>query len=85
MRELNTAQSLGEITLKSLAVESQRMEVQRHLTLCLALAATPPDEVPSLVVMVVNSREIMKVFPAGMLPEDPLKPNHAYDKEPGRK
>jgi len=50
MRELNAAHTRGEITLKALSVESQRIEIQRHLTLCLALAAAPRDEV-----LVVNA------------------------------
>lgn len=85
IRELNAAHSRGEITLKALSVELQRFEIQRHLILCLALAAAPRDEVPALVVVLVNSREIMKVFPSGQLPEDPLKPNHVYETERGSK
>ena len=53
------------------------------MTLCLALAAAPRDEVPTLVVVLVNNREIMKVFPSGKLPEDPLKPNRVYETGPG--
>jgi hypothetical protein len=75
MRELNTANSHGEITLKSLSVEAQPVEIRRHLTLCLALAAAPRDEVPALVVVLVYSRKIMKVFPSGDLSEDPFRPN----------
>lgn len=63
--ELNTAYLRSEITLKSLSVESRRVEIQRHLALWLAPASAPRDEVPAHVVVLVNNREIMKVFPDG--------------------
>jgi hypothetical protein len=85
MRELNTAHSRGEISLKALFLESQRVDIHRHLALCLALAAAPRDEVPALVFVLADSREIMKVFPSSQLPEDPLQTNHVYVTEPGEK
>jgi hypothetical protein len=83
MRDLNTEYSRGQITLKALSVESQRIEIQRHSTLCLALSAASGDEVPALLVVLVNNGEIMKVLPDGELSEGPLKPNYVYETEQG--
>ena len=66
-------------------MELQRVEIQRHLTLCLARAEASRDEVLALVVVLVNNREIMNVFPPGRLPEDPLKPKQVYETGQGSK
>ncbi len=84
-QELNSAYARGEIAMVPLSIELQRIFIQRHLTLCIALAAAPRDEALQLVVVLANHREIMKVFPSGKLPEDPLQPNHVYETEPGDK
>ena len=46
------------------------------------LAAALRDETPKLVVTFTNSRELMRVFPAGALPAEELKPSQVYKTEP---
>jgi len=42
----------------------------------------PRDEAPQLVVILPNSRELRRVFPADTLPAEELKPNQVYQTEP---
>jgi hypothetical protein len=83
--ELATSHARGDLPIESLTVELQRLEIQRHLTLCVALVAAPRDEFPELVVVRVNRSEIMRVFPLGKLPAETLQPNQIYPTEPGGK
>jgi len=55
------------------------------LSAVILLFAAPRDESPELVVVRANRSEIMKVFPSGKLPADPLLPNQIYSTEPGSK
>lgn len=73
----------GDISLKRFSVEWQRVSIHRHLLLCIAIAAAPRDETPELVVVLTNSRELMRIFPSGKLPAEELRPNQVYETEPG--
>jgi len=73
----------GKFTLRDLNREIARIAIHRHLLLCMALLAGENGQVPELVVVQDNTREIMKVFPSGKLPADPLQPNTVYETEPG--
>ena len=42
----------------------------------------PRDEAPQLVVILTNSRELMRVVPAGTMPAEELKPSLGYETEP---
>jgi hypothetical protein len=42
----------------------------------------PRDKAPQLVLILTNSRELMRVFPAGTLPAEELKPSQVYETEP---
>lgn len=72
-----------EISPKHFSVEWQRVSIHRHLLLCIALAASQRDAAPELVVILTNSRELMRVFPSGKLPVEELKPSQVYETEPG--
>lgn len=75
----------SEYTLQDVNREFERAAIHRHLLLCMALVASERDQVPELIVVRVYTREILKVFPSGKLPADPLQPNTVYDCEPGGK
>lgn len=84
-REAKKLWSDSEYTLQDLTREMERIWIHRHLLLCIALMAGERDQVPELIVVRVYTREILKVFPSGKLPADPLQPNTVYDCEPGGK
>ena len=50
-----------------------------------AIVAGDGGVVPELIVVQANTREIMKVFPSGKLPANPLQSNTIYETEPGGK
>jgi hypothetical protein len=82
-REARNAWSDSEYTLQDLNREYERIAIHRHLLLCIAIVAGDSDRVPELIVVQINTRENMKVFPSGKLPADPLQPNTVYETEPG--
>jgi len=43
----------------------------------------PRYEAAELVVILTNSRELMRIFSAGTLPAEELKPSRVYETEPG--
>jgi hypothetical protein len=75
----------GEYTLQDVNRVMERNWIHRHLLLCMALMAGERDQVPELIVVRPYAPEIMKVFPRGKLPADPLQPNQVYECEPGSK
>ena len=81
-REVRDLWSVSELSQRELSIEIERNQIHRHLLLCLALVAGKGGSVPDLVVVQANTREIMKVFPSGKLPADPLLPNTVYEAEP---
>lgn len=81
--DLRSQLAREEISLKHFSVEWQRVSIHRHLLLCVALAAAPRDEAPELVVILTNSRELMRLFPSGKLPAEELRPSQVYETEPG--
>jgi hypothetical protein len=83
--ELATSHARGHLPIEALTIELQRLEIQRHLTWCIALVASPRDEFSQLIVVRANRQEIMKVFPLGKLPAETLQPNQIYPTEPGSK
>jgi hypothetical protein len=84
-REARDLWSAGELSQRELSIEIERNQIHRHLLLCLALVAGERGEVPDLVVVQANSREIASVFPSGKLPADSLWPNRIYECELGGK
>ena len=84
-REALNLWSDGKYTLPDLNREVERNQIHRHLLLCMAFVAGESGRVPEFIVVQVNTREIMKVFPSGKLPADPLQPNQIYECEPGKR
>jgi hypothetical protein len=54
-----------------------------RLLIRMSLVAGDGAAVPNLIVVQTATREIIKIFPSGKLPADPLQPNTVYGTEPG--
>jgi hypothetical protein len=77
-RDVLNLWSDSECTLRDLNRKNELITIHRHLLLCMPLVAGECDQVPGLIVLLTGTREIMKVFPSGRLPADPLQPNTVY-------
>lgn len=81
--ELRNSLEGHRINLEEFSIESQRIQVHRHLLKCLALVGAPRDEPVELIVVRITRAELRRVFPLGRSLAEPLVLNSIYSTEPG--
>jgi hypothetical protein len=81
--ELRGSFANQRINHQEFTLESQRIQVHRHLLKCLALVGAPRDEPIELIVVRITRAELRRVFPLGRSFAEPLVLNNVYSTEPG--